>query len=173
MASHSEVKDSYNNIHSVNCTITLAQRRTWLHTHSNKQTHSCSMTICVRETSVCLFEAVQSPIYFSLSAFYCSDRHSPAEPPSAPLVCPLSSPFLTNLSLIYLFLSSARRSLPAANCCWAPLTCQREGADNKEKATCSTATETGKTYFHYKRFEGSDPHSELVLHIFAASCSGM
>lgn len=90
--------------HSHNSIITKVTAHARMHTqtHTHMQTHSNSVTICVRETSVYLFEAVQSPIYFSLSAFYCSDRHSPAEPPSAPL-CPLSSASLTNLFLIYLF----------------------------------------------------------------------
>lgn len=76
MATPCGVRQSDNNTHSVNYTIKSASRHTHVTAHTEKQTHGYSMTICVRETFMCLFEAVQSPIYFSLSAFYCSDRHS-------------------------------------------------------------------------------------------------
>lgn len=87
-------------------------KRTKAHVTGHTQANAVTAWLCVRKMSVYLFDAVQfQPIFFSLSASYCSDRHSPAEPPSAPLVWVLSSPFLTNLSLIYLFLS------PGGGCC--------------------------------------------------------
>lgn len=73
------------------------------------------------DRDVSVSDAVHLPIFFSLSAFYCSNSHSPTDPPSAPLVCPLSSPPLTNLLRIYLFPCFRRRPPPPqTNRCWAP-----------------------------------------------------
>lgn len=175
MSSHSELQHSHNNIHPVNYTITSAQRRTCDCTHAQtiKDTDTVhAVTVRERRQRVCL--RLFSHQFTSLSASYCSHRHSPAEPPSAPLVCTLSSPFLTNLSLIYLLLSSA------GGCCQqqtavGPLEPDRaKGQITKGKWHVAQQRKQGKLFFVIREvWRIRTSPFELVFSFFAASHSGM
>lgn len=138
--------------HTHHSTKTSAQTQTWT-THSDRARPSVWERLC------CLFEVVLLPIYCSLSAF-----HSSAEPSSAPLVCLLPLPLLTNLSLIYLFLYFCCWPLPAANYLEPPLTWEWVGTANKEEVRLHTEKETRRHLFHHERYDGSGSSH------FAASC---
>lgn len=98
------------------------KRRTWLCTLSDQQTHSYSMTICVRETSVYLFEAVANLLLFVSFLLFRQTLSSWAPFSSTRLTALLT---LLNKPFTHLFIPFfCPRSLPAANCCWAPLTWQ-------------------------------------------------
>lgn len=100
----------------------------------------------------CLFEVVQLPIYFSLSAFCSSNSPSSAEPSPAPLVRRLSLLLLTNLSLIYLFLCFCRWSLRLES----PAVWLWAGTDNKQEVGLHTEKETRGIVSHHEGCDGAD-----------------
>lgn len=132
MASHSEVKHSRSHSvtrrHSYTQSIAHQRQHRGVHGTENRRTNTLSRHL-VWGCSVA-----------NLLLFV-----SPAEPPSAPLIWALPSPFLTNLSLVYIpfLLLSGPSNL----------------TDSKEEATCSTAKEAGRRSFKELVFDSLLHHA--------------